>query len=563
MCDQAVVERILADDSVSSIKISANLQSDNYDGGVIAVDSGTVGWRIERNTGDAVFNDVVVRGALIAGTGSSIDGVHIVSGTVDTLQLADAAVEEAKINNLAVTTGKIDDLAVTDAKIASLDVDKLNTGTLSANVTITSDLTLSTGGVFRTATSGRRIQISDTSSDRIEFYDTSGSPGFLAVTTGEFELRTPSIISNSGSIRWDGTDMFFDAGAGAIADYVFGGSAASEAARVVANFGTGGNPEFLFGTSGAAKLRYEPVGTLMRFYTNSTERFRIDTGQWLGNFGTAGAPTFSFISDADTGIYRSGINHLSIAAGGVARFTVEDDRITSTLVFRGADGSPTAPGYSFSSDTDIGMYRVGPNNLAFSVNGARVFDIVAAQMRAVNGTVSVPAYSFISDVDTGIYWPGTSNQIAIAVGGVQEFLLGNAGAFIQNAYDSTTASAANMFVDSAGRLFRSTSLEDYKEEIEPWSRNGSVLDLEPITFYPTAGNPSKGEPLKRFGDRRLLSLGARQAADVDPFFVTLDGEAPDWNAITAALVAEVRALTDALGDALQRIDNLESRLAAA
>ena len=70
MCSQAVVERVLGDDSVTSIKIFANLESDNYDGGVVAVNPGSVGWRIERNTGDAAFNNVTVRGDLISADGS-------------------------------------------------------------------------------------------------------------------------------------------------------------------------------------------------------------------------------------------------------------------------------------------------------------------------------------------------------------------------------------------------------------------------------------------------------------------------------------------------------------
>src|SRR6185369_1139440 len=39
------------------------------------------------------------------------------------------------------------------------------------------------------------------------------------------------------------------------------------------------------------------------------------------------------------------------------------------------DGSVSAPAYSFSGDTDSGMYRIGANNLGIGVNGAKVLDI--------------------------------------------------------------------------------------------------------------------------------------------------------------------------------------------
>ncbi len=79
----AVTDRVLGDASVTSIKIASDIQSDNYDGGVIADDPGTVGWRIERGTGDLVINNLVVRGSIEA---STLDGVLTmqVGGSIET-----------------------------------------------------------------------------------------------------------------------------------------------------------------------------------------------------------------------------------------------------------------------------------------------------------------------------------------------------------------------------------------------------------------------------------------------------------------------------------------------
>jgi len=93
ICDQAVVERILADSSVTSIKISVNLQSDTYDGGVIAVDAGTAGWRIERNTGDAVFHDVIIRGDVISSNWDGAEPLNLFG--IDTVATAGFALDSA------------------------------------------------------------------------------------------------------------------------------------------------------------------------------------------------------------------------------------------------------------------------------------------------------------------------------------------------------------------------------------------------------------------------------------------------------------------------------------
>ena len=59
LCTSAVIERVIGPASVSSLKISASLQSDNFV-------TGSAGWKIERDTGTAEFQDVTVRGTLNA-----------------------------------------------------------------------------------------------------------------------------------------------------------------------------------------------------------------------------------------------------------------------------------------------------------------------------------------------------------------------------------------------------------------------------------------------------------------------------------------------------------------
>jgi hypothetical protein len=59
--------------------------------------------------------------------------------------------------------------------------------------------------------------------------------------------------------------------------------------------------------------------------------------------GTAAAPTYSFASDTDTGMYRAGTNQIGFATGGTARLTIASDgEITGTMV----QTTGSAPGSS-------------------------------------------------------------------------------------------------------------------------------------------------------------------------------------------------------------------------
>ena len=125
--------------------------------------------------------------------------------------------------------------------------------------------------------------------------------------------------------------------------------------------------------------------------------------------GSASAASLSFTSsDTDTGIYSSAANTVDITAGGVraASFgttasavnylaitpsatttslkltaTGTDTNIDIELVPKGtggllnAVGAVATPSYSFTGDTNTGMYRSAADTVAFAIAGANVFNL--------------------------------------------------------------------------------------------------------------------------------------------------------------------------------------------
>jgi len=107
---------------------------------------------------------------------------------------------------------------------------------------------------------------------------------------------------------------------------------------------------------------------LFTFQWDGTNYY-TESGQYLGATGNASTPSYSFTNDSNTGIYNSSADSLSITTNGLVRKTVSTTSETATLPQLGRDGSAAAPTYSFANDSNIGMYRAGADTLGFSTAG--------------------------------------------------------------------------------------------------------------------------------------------------------------------------------------------------
>lgn len=87
------------------------------------------------------------------------------------------------------------------------------------------------------------------------------------------------------------------------------------------------------------------------------------------NYGSAAAPALTFPFETTTGIYRSAANTIGFSASGVLRLSISATALTPTVPIRGQNGTVGAPAYSFSGDTNTGIYSIGADTLGLGTNG--------------------------------------------------------------------------------------------------------------------------------------------------------------------------------------------------
>ena len=80
-------------------------------------------------------------------------------------------------------------------------------------------------------------------------------------------------------------------------------------------------------------------------------------------------------------------------------------------------GSLTEPSYTFTGDSDTGLYRPSTNSIGFTAGGINSVAISPTGIRIVDGDASNPSLTFINDTDTGLARP-SANTLALVSNGV-------------------------------------------------------------------------------------------------------------------------------------------------
>jgi len=308
---------------------------------------------------------------------------------------------------------------------------------------------------------------------------------------------------------------------------------------------------------------------------------KSNSTEMLNDHPTEHNHTASAVSDivdrfADLRLYVPGVNSCGIAG---------DLHVDGQTLAQ--NGSEAKPAVSFTNQTDMGMWRRGATDLAFSVSGQRVVSVamagvyafeklfaqkdlqVVGQTLAQNGTKTKPAYSFTSDPDLGFH-RAAANVVEFVANGKRLMQLGidagsvETGAWMPTIATRTTAKAANVHIDTnaaeEGALYRSTASRAFMQETEAVNLNAtnSVYDLQPIWYR----SKCDGDNL----EHSYYGLAAEDCAAVDPRLAIMatDEEGVETadnvntNAVIALLVSAVQEQRQQISDLTARLEALEA-----
>ncbi len=244
-----------------------------------------------------------------------------------------------------------------------------------------------------------------------------------------------------------------------------------------------------------------------------------DTGDITGvntiqaDAGLEAAPSYTFTTDFDTGMWHSGVNTIDFSTNGLRQVSIgtvattvnylqfigsaagtsvkinslgTDTDVGVEIVPKGAGqvvvpvGVLATPGVAFTGDLDTGMWHSAANTLDFSTNAFRALQLVASPALSVNyatvtasatttpvlvsaagsdsnigiglipkgtggvegpvGAVATPGYTFTGDTDTGM-WHSAANTIDFSTNALRQFQISNTATVVD--FISATGSATN------------------------------------------------------------------------------------------------------------------------
>lgn len=140
-------------------------------------------------------------------------------------------------------------------------------------------------------------------------------------------------------------------------------------------------------TASRMDAEFDSVAQGLNDIVSGTQAF---TGNVKVPFGTAAAPGLSFNTDSNTGVYRPAADTLAISAGGVdvASFTPGGMELPTGSVSL-ANGTAAAPSLCFNGEGDTGLYQAAAQTLGLAVGGADVASLDSTGLRLAAGKTAV------------------------------------------------------------------------------------------------------------------------------------------------------------------------------
>ncbi|ANS05225.1 tail fiber protein [uncultured Mediterranean phage] len=121
--------------------------------------------------------------------------------------------------------------------------------------------------------------------------------------------------------------------------------------------------------SGTTASNYTTLGNIATNLGHAVSASPTFTGNIGFPAGSNSSLPIRNAADTDTGIYWGATNELDIRAGNTDAHTFTSSASEPKLPLRGTNGSASAPALSFSSDTNLGLYRSAADTLAVTTGG--------------------------------------------------------------------------------------------------------------------------------------------------------------------------------------------------
>ena len=141
----------------------------------------------------------------------------------------------------------------------------------------------------------------------------------------------------------------------------------------------------------------------------------------LPTTGSASAASINF-GTANTGFYQSGTNTIGITANGSLRITHSPTTSTiNNIVSLPTTGSVSAPSINFGT-ANTGIFSSSSGSLNFTIAGSQRLDMTGSRasfstaIQMISGAQNTPSIYFSTSTSTGFYLPA-SNQLGITVSG--------------------------------------------------------------------------------------------------------------------------------------------------
>lgn len=257
--------------------------------------------------------------------------------------------------------------------------------------------------------------------------------GGLSLSVGAGSATSPSVAFATGTGFYTEDDVSVS-----VATSATKRARISSAGLALVTAGTAGAPSLVF--EDATTGLYRSTTNELSVAISGTQRYRLNSqglaclgsGTYFSapdGTGTLTAPQYSFANDTDTGFGSRTGGEINFLAGGTEILRGNSTSVTAYVPIRFNAGSASAPSVSFISDTNTGIYNPSADQVGVACGGTlnTTFSSTAVTFDKLlslpNGTAAAPSLTFTNDTDTGFYATGTANEIGFATGGTNRATL--------------------------------------------------------------------------------------------------------------------------------------------